>query len=162
MSTVEISVVAAFSAFCAVLTSYTGTLFPSPTGGYTHVGDTAIYVAALVFGAKVGGIVGIIGPVVADLAVGYSRWFVTVVAHGIQGVVSGLGKGKNVVLQVVALAVGGIVMSVTYFYVNIFIKGYPIAIMSLARDLFGQSLISIILALFVTKAVERTLPQFSR
>jgi uncharacterized membrane protein len=154
----EIALVAVFSALTAILTGMTGLMLPTPTGGYTHIGDTAIYVAALLFGAKVGGCVGIIGPVAADLLVGYPRWFVTVLAHGSQGFIAGLGKGKNKVTQVVLLAVSGVVMSTVYFFVNIFIKGVPIALISLARDLFGQSLVSIILGLVMAKAVEKALP----
>ena len=154
----EIAIVAIFSALTAVFTATTGLALPSPTGGYTHFGDTAIYIAALLFGVKVGGLVGIIGPVIADLFVGYPRWFVTVVAHGGQGFVAGLGKGKGTITQVVLLAFSGIVMSTTYFLVNVFIKGYPIALISFVRDLFGQSLISIILGLVLVKSVEKTLP----
>jgi len=123
---------------------------------------SVIDVAALLFGVKVGGLVGIIGPVAADLFVGYPRWFVTVLAHGSQGFVAGLGKGRNIVTQVVLLAFSGLVMSTTYFFVNIFIKGYPVAIISYARDLFGQSLVSIILGLVLTKAVEKSLPSLLR
>ncbi|MEM2906044.1 MAG: hypothetical protein QW587_10000, partial [Candidatus Bathyarchaeia archaeon] len=38
----EVAFIAVFSALTAVLTATTGQLFPSPTGGYTHVGDTVI------------------------------------------------------------------------------------------------------------------------
>jgi len=158
----EIALVAVFSALTAVLTGWTGVLLPSPTGGYTHIGDTGINVAALLFGTKVGGLVGIIGPVVADLLVGYPRWFVTVLAHGAQGFIAGLGKGKNTLLQVALLAFSGFVMATTYFFVNVFIKGYPVAVISYMRDLFGQALVSLILGLVLVKAVEKALPSVLR
>ena len=154
----EIALVAVFSALTAILTGMTGLMLPTITGGYTHIGDTAIYVAALLFGAKVGGLVGVIGPVAADILVGYPRWFVTVLAHGAQGFIAGVGKGKGKVTQVALLALSGFVMSTVYFFVNIFLKGLPIALVSYARDLFGQSLVSIILGLVLVKAVERALP----
>ena len=158
----EIALVAVFSALTAILTGMTGLMLPTPTGGYTHIGDTAIYVAALLFGVKVGGMVGIIGPVAADLLVGYPRWFVTVLAHGSQGLIAGMGKGRGMVAQVALLAFSGLVMSTVYFFVNIFLKGVPIALVSYARDLFGQSLVSIILGLILTKAVEKTLPSIMK
>jgi uncharacterized membrane protein len=158
MDSREIAIVAVFSALTAVLTGTSGLMLPSPTGGYTHIGDTAIYVAALLFGAKVGGLVGVIGPVAADILVGYPRWFVTVLAHGSQGYIAGFGKGRGIVSQIILLTISGIVMSTSYFFVNIFIKGYPIALISFARDLFGQSLVSIILGLILSKAVEKALP----
>ena len=133
-------------------------MLPTPTGGYTHIGDTIIYVAALLFGCKVGGFVGIIGPVVADLFVGYPRWFVTVLAHGSQGFIAGLGRKRSTVLQIFLLVFSGFVMATTYFFVNIFIKGYPIAIISFVRDLFGQALVSLILGLILVKGAEKAIP----
>ena len=158
LNTREIAFVAVFSAFTAILTGTTGLVLPSPTGGYTHIGDTIIYVSALLFGCKVGGLVGIIGPVVADLLVGYPRWFVTVLAHGSQGFIAGLGRKKSTPVQVVLLVFSGFVMATTYFFVNIFIKGYPVAIVSYVRDLFGQALVSIILGFILAKGAEKSLP----
>ena len=154
----EVALLAIFSALTAVLTGSTGIMLPSPSGGYTHVGDTAIYIAALLFGSKIGGFVGIIGPVVADLMVGYPRWFVTVLAHGSQGFIAGLGKGKRTIIQVIILGFSGVVMATTYFFINIFIKGYPVAIISYGRDLFGQTLVSLVLGMFLVKGVEKTAP----
>lgn len=153
----DIAMIAVFSALTAVVTGTTGLMLPSPTGGYTNIGDTIIFVAALLFGTKVGGLVGVIGPVVADLYVGYPRWFVTVFAHGSEGFIAGLGKKRNIIIQTVLLVFGGFAMASVYFLVNIYIKGYPIAIISYTRDLFGQALVSIVLGLILTKAAERTL-----
>ena len=158
LTTVEAAMVAVFSALTAVITSTTGALLPSPTGGYTNLGDTVIFVAALLFGTKVGGVVGIIGPVVADLLVGYPRWFVTVLAHGAEGFIAGLGRKRNIVVQVVLLAFAGFIMATVYFFVNVYIKGYPVAIISYIRDLFGQALVSIVLGLALSKAAEKALP----
>jgi len=157
MTTAQVAVVSVFSALTAVLTGVA--FLPSPTGGYTHIGDTMIFLAALLFGYKVGGIVGVIGPVAADLFVGYSRWFVTIPAHGAEGLIAGFGKGRSTVVQILLCIFGGFVMATTYFYVNVFIKGYPLAILSYLRDLFGQALISTILGVALTKIVKKALPQ---
>jgi len=157
MTTAQIAVASIFSALTAVLTGVA--FLPSPTGGYTHIGDTIIFLAALLFGYKVGGIVGVIGPVAADLFVGYPRWFITIPAHGAEGLIAGFGKGRSTVVQVLLCILGGFVMATTYFYVNVFIKGYPLAILSYLRDLFGQALISMILGIILTRIVKKTLPQ---
>jgi len=158
LTPVDIAFVAVFSALTAVITGSTGMVLPSPTGGYTNVGDTVIFIAALLFGSKVGGLVGVIGPVVADLFVGYPRWFVTVLAHGSEGFIAGLGKGRNILMQITILLVSGFVIVTTYFIVNVFTKGYPLAVISYMRDFFGQALVSIVLGLVLTKAVEKVLP----
>jgi len=158
MKPLDIAMVAVFSALTAVVTGTTGLMLPSPTGGYTNIGDTIIFVAALLFGVRVGGLVGIIGPVVADLFVGYPRWFVTVLAHGSEGFIAGLGRNRSIAVQTILVVFGGFVMASVYFLVNVFIKGYPVAIVSYARDLFGQALVSIVLGLVLTKAAEKALP----
>ena len=159
LTSIEIATVAIFSAMTAVLTGMVGGFMPSPTGGYTHIGDTVIFIAALLFGYKVGAVAGIIGSVVADFYVGYSRWFVSIPAHGLEGALTGLAKGKHITIQVLFCILGGLIMATTYFYVNIFIKGYPVAVISYARDFFGQAGISMVLGILLTKTVERTIPQ---
>ncbi|MCD6458889.1 MAG: ECF transporter S component [Thermoproteales archaeon] len=151
--TIVIALVAMFSSLSAVLTYFTH--IPSPTGGYTHIGDTAIYIAALLFGTRVGALVGIVGPLVTDLVVGYPRWYVTVVAHGLQGFIAGFGFRKKTWLQVTLALAAGLAMSLTYFIVNVYVKGWAPALLSFLRDFFGQTLISVILSIPVVKTIEK-------
>jgi len=157
LTTLQIANSAALSALTAIVTGIA--FVPSPTGGYTHIGDTVIFIASLLFGSKVGAITGIIGPVAADLWVGYPRWFVSIPAHGLEGLIAGLGRRRSVPVQVALCAVGGVVMASVYFYVNIFIKGWALAILSYARDLLGQAGVSIILGVILTRTVQRLLPR---
>jgi len=159
LTSVEVAVVAVLSAVYAVMISLV--TIPSPTGGYTHIGDLVVFVAALLFGYKVGGLVGVIGSIAADLFVGYPRWFVSILAHGLEGIIPGLAKGKSFMIQVAASIVGGFLMATTYFFINIFIKGYPIALISYARDLFVQAGISIIVGLILVNILKRAFPRFA-
>jgi len=134
---------------------------PSPTGGYTHIGDLVVFASALLFGYRVGGLVGAIGAVAVDLFTGYPRWFVSIPAHWLEGFVPGLTKNKPFVLQVIGCVIGGFLMATTYFLVNIYIKGLALASISYARDLFVQAGVSIVLALIAVKAVKKALPQLS-
>lgn len=150
----EIAYVSVFSALTAVLTVSTGGLIPSPTGGFTHIGDTIIFFTALIMGSRCGMLVGSIGSVAADIFLAYPRWYVSIPAHGFEGLIAGLGKDKPMWMKIVFLAIGGFAMASTYFIVNIFIKGYPLAVISYLRDLFGQAGISIILSLILEKIVK--------
>lgn len=134
-------------------------IIPSPTGGYTHVGDIVVFVSALLFGHRVGGFVGAIGAVAVDLFTGYPRWFVSIPAHWLEGFIPGLTKSKSFGVQIVGCLVGGFLMATTYFLVNIYIKGVELALISYARDLVVQAGVSIVLGLLVVKAVKRALPQ---
>lgn len=84
MSPCEIAATSVFSALAAVITIITGALVPSPTGGYTHIGDMIVFVAALLLGSKIGGFTGIVGSVVADFWLAYPRWYVSILAHGLE------------------------------------------------------------------------------
>jgi len=50
-------------------------------------------------------------------------------------------------------------MASTYFFVNIFIKGYPVAVLSYVQDLFAQAGISIIIGFIVSRVAKKALPQ---
>ncbi|MEM1660559.1 MAG: ECF transporter S component [Candidatus Bathyarchaeia archaeon] len=115
--------------------------------------------AALLFGCKVGGLVGAIGAVAADFYVGYERWFVSILAHGLEGLIPGFSKGKSLTIQALTCIFGGFIMATTYFIINVFIKGYPVAIISYMRDLFIQAGLSIVIGLAIANTVRRSLPQ---
>jgi len=161
-SPIEVATVSVFSALTAVLTGVVGAAFPSPTGGYTDIGDAGIFIAALLFGPKVGCAVGVIGPLIADLLLGYPRWFVSVLAHGVEGVIAGLGRSRGLPARAALLALAGLFMASTYFVVNVYIKGYGPAVVSFVRDLFGQAVVSLVISLVVCSAVEKALPSLSR
>jgi len=48
-------------------------VIPSPTGGYTYIGDFVVFAAALLFGYKVGSFAGAIGAVAVDLFTGLAN-----------------------------------------------------------------------------------------
>jgi uncharacterized membrane protein len=158
LRSVEVATTAVFSALYAALILLV--FIPSPTGGYTHIGDTIVFLSGLLFGPKVGSLVGILGSVTADVYTAYPRWYVSILAHGLEGLIPGLVKGKRLSLQVVACLVGGFLMASTYFVVNIFLKGYPLALISFVRDLFIQAGVSMVIALFISNIVKRVLPKF--
>ncbi len=162
LTSVEASVVALFSALYAVMIVFTYQVYPvpSPTGGFLHFGDFVVFLVALLFGEKVGGLVGVVGAIVADFYLAYPRWYVSIIAHGLEGTIPGLTKKKNGILQLIACVIGGFLMAATYFFVNIFIKGYPVAVLSFIQDLFAQAGISIAIGFAIAKTVERILPWF--
>jgi len=157
LSSIEIAMVSVFSAIYAI--AILMVVIPSPTGGYTHIGDVVVFIAALLFGYRVGGLVGVIGAVVADLYTGYSRWFVSILAHGLEGAIAGLAKGRSITFQIIACIIGGFLMASTYFLINIFIKGFPLAVISYGRDLFAQAGVSMALGIAIANVIKKTLPQ---
>lgn len=159
LSSLEVASIAIFSALTAVATAFTGQFFPSPTGGYTHIGDTIIFISALMLGPKAGALIGAVGAVAADIYIGYPRWFVSIPAHGLEGFIAGLGKGRRLYVQIALCALGGVVMAMIYFYVNIFIKGLAPALISLYRDIFGQVAVSLVLTALLKPTLAKIFPK---
>lgn len=86
-------------------------------GGYLHLGDIAIYVAAFLFGPLVALIAGAVGTSLADLHLGYGAWAPgTFVIHGLQALVAGLiAWRRGLTPMVIAGVVGGAIVVVGYF-----------------------------------------------
>ncbi len=60
------------------------------TKGFINVGDTVIFVAALMFGPRTGVIAGGVGSALADLLSGYAHWAPwTLVIKGLEGLIAG-------------------------------------------------------------------------
>lgn len=110
---------AVIAVMVAVVTVATGFLrVPIPgTGGYVHLGDIFVFFSAFAFGPVIGAIAGGIGCGLADVLGGYAVWApLTLVAHGVQGLVAGyFGKGKDVGGLVVAWLLGAICLVGLYF-----------------------------------------------
>ncbi len=81
------------------------------TQGYVHLGDSMIFIAAILFGWKIGGIAGGFGSALADLLGGYAMWaFPTLIIKFFMGALIGflvkdLKKKENKTLKTVINAV---------------------------------------------------------
>ncbi len=136
---------------------------PTPaTRGYVNVGDTAIFVAALLFGPRMGGIAGGLGSALADLLGGYALWApMTLVIKGLEGVVVGLLFGgrklnsrKGFFVGVLVCLVGGGVMVFGYWTAEVVLFGWAAALTEVPGNV-AQALTSLVLALPVAIALER-------
>jgi uncharacterized membrane protein len=119
-----LAVIAVMVAIVAVLTSAVRMPIPA-TGGYVHLGDVGVFFAAFAFGPWIGGVAGAFGCAIADILGGYASWApLTLVAHGLQGLLAGyLGYRKGAVGMVVGWALGALVLIAVYFLGEWFIYG---------------------------------------
>ena len=82
------------------------------SSGYVHIGDSMIFIAAILFGWKVGAIVGGIGSALADIFLGAAVWALpTLIIKAIMGAIVGFmvhegtkvsNKTKNIISGLVA------------------------------------------------------------
>jgi uncharacterized membrane protein len=124
---VNVGIVAAFATLACVGTIIIRIPIPA-TGGYFNLGDTFVMIAALLYGPLIGGLVGLIGPALAD-AIGFPQFILaTAVVKGFEGLAVGLIGGKtrgdSLTRPVLALAVGIIILVGGYFIFEAFI--YPV------------------------------------
>ena len=166
--TVKITIAAVFAALVFIVTSQIPPIPIPATSGYFNVGETIIYVAALLFGAFVGASSGGIGAMLADVYLGFSVFAPgTMVIKGIEGAIVGILYQKlrkrlpnPTVRAVVSAAVGGLEMVMGYFLYEQLVLGYPFAL-ALAEVPFNivQMLIGLLIAVPIMHGVLRGFPQ---
>jgi uncharacterized membrane protein len=105
------------------------------SGGYFNLGDTFVMAAALLYGPLVGGLVGAIGPAMAD-ALGFPQFILaTAVVKGVEGILIGLivGSRRRPWRAVIALAAGVLVLVGGYYVFEAYL--YPL--LALRIPFFG-------------------------
>lgn len=103
---------------------------PSFNGGVIHLGDSMIFLTAVVFGRKYAAISGAIGMTLFDLLSGYSVWApYTFVIKAVMGYIagsiaySGGSKGKSAFKNALGMTIAGIWMILGYYIAEVMISG---------------------------------------
>jgi uncharacterized membrane protein len=131
---VLVGVTAAFATLAFLGTTVIRIPIPA-SGGYFNLGDTFVMAAALLYGPLVGGLVGAIGPAMAD-ALGFPQFILaTAVVKGVEGILIGLivGSRKRPWRAVIALAAGVLVLVGGYYLFEAYL--YPL--LALRIPFFG-------------------------
>lgn len=133
MKTRDLTITALLIALTTVATMVVRIPVPA-TQGYINLGDSLVYIAALLFGPLTGLIAGGVGSALADVVGGYTQFApYTLVVKGLEGLLVGLvawrsTKGPTptaggIAAAVLAIAIGGTVMVGGYFLSEAFIMG---------------------------------------
>ena len=116
---------------------------PSLTG-FTHIGDSMIFIGVILLGKKNGAMAGALGMFLADLLSGYLVWApFTLIIKAVMALIVGLiayrkdYEGKNVFNNFIAFAAGGSFMVIAYLFFGVFIARITVA----AADTLGKGLI---------------------
>lgn len=163
--TFKLAVGAVFAAIVFIAT-ITFTIPIPATSGYFNLGETAIYVVALLFGPIASGLAGGVGAAMSDAYVAPQFALGTLAIKTCEGIIVGL-LAKAVIRtkrpqvgQIVAMTVGGLEMVCGYFLYEQLVLNYPLAD-ALAEVPFNivQLLVGILVALPITNIVLRVFPQ---
>ena len=137
------------------------------TSGYFNLGETVIYIAALLFGPFVGAVSGGVGAAVADALVAVQFAPGTLVIKGFEGVIVGILNRKiqrrisSLSLSAtVSVMIGGLEMVAGYFIYEQVVLGYPLA-GALTEVPFNivQMLVGLVVAVPIMHVVLRVFPQ---
>lgn len=99
------------------------------TDGYIHLGDSMIFLAAIMFGKKKGAVAGGLGSAMADLLLGYTHWILpTLIIKGLMGYGIGMIADKESdglinLRNSIALVFGASWMVFGYFIAGGIMKG---------------------------------------
>ncbi len=89
LSAIEIAETALMTAFVTAATMLFTVYIPA-TRGYFNVGETMVYLTALLFGPLVGGFAGGVGSALADILLGYYHFApATLIIKGVEGALAG-------------------------------------------------------------------------
>jgi uncharacterized membrane protein len=161
----KIAVAAIFAALVAAATLLFVVPIPA-TSGYFNLGETLIYIAALLFGPLVGAVAGA-GATIADALVAAQFAPGTFTIKAIEGFLVGFlnkklnRKIKNITLSAtIAIIIGGFEMVLGYFLYETLVLGYPFSLAAVEVPFnIVQMLIGLVVAVPVFHAVLRVFPQ---
>lgn len=168
---VKLVFAAIFAALVFVVSSQIPPIPIPATSGYFNVGETTIYVAALLFGPFVGAFAGGVGAALSDIYLGYIIYApATLVIKTAEGAIVGflnINLGKKIpnmtIRATVSILTGGIIMVLGYFlYQNLLAVLMPslsiVAIAEIPVNI-GQMLVGLVIAVPIMLAVLRVFPQ---
>lgn len=161
----KLALAAVFAALVCVATLALVISIPA-TSGYFNLGETVIYIAALLFGPLVGAFAGG-GAAIADILVAPQFALGTFIIKGFEGAIVGFLNRKlqkitrsNSLSATVSIIIGGLEMVVGYFIYEQLVLGYPLAV-ALVEVPFNivQMLVGLVIAIPVMHIILRVFPQ---
>lgn len=162
----SIAIIGIFAALICVLTLFIRIPVPATTG-YINIGDFGVMFTGLLFGPIIGGIAGGLGPAIADI-IGFPQFAIpTLIIKGLEGFVVGLianpkRKPSGIDYKdTIAVLLGGSIIVIGYFIVEIFMFGLADSLTELPGNLFQMLFgigASLTLAMTVRKSIFDNLP----
>ena len=150
----DVAMIAAIIFVC----TYTFKIPIAITGGYTHLGDCAIFVGVMILGRKDGTVAAAVGAALSDLLGGFLIWVIpTFVIKGIMAFVMGTVVEKILPEKkgnwLIGAILGGICQIIGYQLVKIVLIS-PAAALATIPTITTQTVAGIIIAAVVTTVLQ--------
>jgi len=134
---------------------------PGPFG-YTHIGDSMIFLSVLMLGGRRGAVAGGLGAAIADVVSGYTIWAVpTMICKALMAAAMGAMIKHHVfglkgrVLWIVSAVAGGLTQGIGYVIFWYFLFGKAAAIAAVPGLTF-QAVSGIVIAFAISEALQKT------
>lgn len=160
LSTRDLTIMGLLTALVTVLTMVITIPIPA-TGGYLNLGDSVIFLAAILFGWRYGMVAGGLGAAIADLLVAPAFAIPTLFVKGIMGLLVGKiadGKNKNVsnTRNILALVIGALWMATGYYIAEVFMfSSFKTPLVEVLPNI-AQGMIGAIVIIPIILAVKKT------
>lgn len=134
------------------------------TGGLVHLGNTMLFISAIVFGKKKGAVAGAFGMGLFDLLSDWAIWApFTFVVRGVMGYIIGSiawsdnKKGNNMITNIAGIAISGVWMIFGYYITEMILYGnHTKALLSIPGNI-TQIVIGLIIGVPVAKVLKKYL-----
>ena len=153
---------ALLTALVFVATSFINIPLPGASGGLMHLGTVMLVIVSLVFGKEKCAIAGAVGMAIFDLSSPYALWApFTFVIRGVMGYVLGAisysnnKNGENIILNIFALIVSGILMIGGYYISEVILYGNWFAPMASIPGDITQIVMALIIGIPMAKILKR-------
>lgn len=132
------------------------------TGGLVHLGNTMLFISAIVFGKRKGAIAGAFGMGLFDLLSEWAIWApFTFVVRGIMGYIigsiawSGNKRGESVFTNITAIIISGVWMIFGYYVTEMILYGNHVKAMLSIPGNITQIVIGLIIGLPISKVLRK-------
>jgi uncharacterized membrane protein len=142
----------AFGALAAALVMVATALLkvPGPVAGYYHLGDGALFVMAILLGARTGALSAGVGSALADLMAGYGIYApVTFIIKAAMGYIAGRFAAGKVPRRLLVLTLCQALMVAGYFAFEAVVYGVTVAAANVGFNLI-QSAFGLVLGISLT------------
>jgi uncharacterized membrane protein len=136
---------------------------PSLNGGVIHLGDSVIFLTAILFGRKYAAISGAVGMTLFDILSGYSMWApYTFVIKAVMGFTAGSiaymggSKGESSIKNAIGILLAGIWMIVGYYLAEVMISGNWVSPIASATGNVIQFSGGAVIAFVIIAAIKKT------
>ncbi len=132
------------------------------TGGLVHLGNTMLFISAIVFGKKKGAIAGAFGMALFDLLSEWAIWApFTFVVRGVMGYIIGSiawannKNGNNMSANIIAILISGVWMVFGYYITEMILYGNNVKAIASIPGNITQLVIGIVIGVPVAKILKK-------